>query len=591
MTSKTKLAVLVTIIVIVVAAAVALSYGTFDKKDSDKDNGHAFPDPIEESDRDYPTASAAEESYAKTIETLKSSLSDSSLSVDDMTESIEAAAEEFSKIRDYYVWMYLDYSEKPTEMADTYTSWTELAAHLYNDVSTVLKESLSGPCAETVEKAMKACGLDPEEYRNYDEATQADLEFNAKETSLIADYNDLMYGDYEISYGGKTWTLDSIAASTTLSDEQKMELTTMLYEAQYTEAAEIYVELVKIRNDFAVSKGYDNYSTYAYKAIYGRDYTPTEAKAFISLTGTMYDAYVDVLRASYFDESMSPSKYAWMDGLAGYEFIEAVTPFIDSMGDEYAKLLDYMVEYGLIDICDDAGRKEGSYTVELYTRGSAVTYIGQVGEGYEAPWTVKTVVHEFGHAANFCLNPKYTSCYDVMDIHSQGLEALYCASGLVGEGSSRAMASYVVQNLLWNGAVSGVMTELELWAYETEAETGSLTAEDVTEKFGSLLETYGIHYSEDVDEKYLWVTVSSIFETPHYVISCGTSAIGALELFEQATENYDSAKAKYLDLVFQQGVDGYSEAVKKAGLTNAFDVDAVKAILAECTTALERVKA
>ncbi len=591
MSSKTKLAVVIAVIVIVIAAAIALGSGISNKNDS-QDKGHAFPDPIEDGDRDYPTAAEAEESFTKTVETLKSSLSDSSLSADDMARSIEAAAEDLQKARDCYVWMYLDYSEKPAEYADTYTAWTELVNHLYDDLATVLKESLSGPCAETAEKAMETYGLDPEEYRNYNEMTQEEKDLNEREAILIAEYNSLISGDYEITYGGSTWTLSSIADSTTLSDEQKMELIEMLYEEQYTEAAEIYVELVQIRNDYAVLKGYDNYSEYAYKEVYGRDYTPTEGGSFSSLVGAAYEAYVDVLRASYFDDSMSPTKYAWMDELEGKEFIDAVTPFIDSMGDEYAKLLDYMVKYDLIDLCSETGRKEGAYTADLYVRGSAVTYIGEIGEDYEAPWTARAIVHEFGHAANFCLNPKYTSCYDVMEIHSQGLEALYCTSGLVGEGSSRAMASYVMQNLLWNGVIApGLVTELELWAYETEAETHSLTAEQISDKFGSILEAYGIHLPTDYDEKHAWAAVSTIFESPHYYISCGTSAIGAIELFVEAAENYDAAKEKYLDLVFQQGIEGYSEAVKKAGLTNAFDTDAVEAILEECLTAVQNVKA
>ena len=589
MSSRTKLAVLVVIVVIAIAAVIALNPGTSDRSGSD--TGHAFPDPIEEGDRDYPTAAEAEESYAETIETLKSSLSDSSLSADDMAESIETAANEYTKLLDYYSWMYLDYNKKPTEFTDTYTAWTELRGHMYDDLATALKESLSGPCAETAAKAMETCGLDPEEYRNYDEMTQAEKDFNEREADLIADYNNLMYGDYEMSYGGSTWTLDSIVNDTTLSDDQKADLIGMLYEEQYTEAAEIYVELVQIRNDFAELKGYDNYSEYAYEVVFGRDYTPTDGKAFTALTETAYNAYIDVLRASYFDDSMSSSKLAWMDDLEGDGFIDAVNPFIDSMGDEYAKLLDYMTEYDLIDLCSDSGRKEGSYASELYNRGSAVIYIGQIGDGYEAQWTAKTLVHEFGHAANFCLNPNYTSCYDVMEIHSQGLEALYCASGLVGEESSRAMAAYIVQNLLNNITMSGLLTELELWAYETEAETNSLTAEQVSDKFGSILDAHGIHFTVDYDEKYCWATVPHLFESPHYYISYGTSAIGAIELFVEASENYDAAKEKYLNLVFQQGIDGYTEAVKEAGLVNAFDTDAVKAILEGCVSALKRVEA
>ena len=589
MSSRTKLAVLVVIIVIAIAAVIALNPGTSDKNGSD--TGHAFPDPIEEGDRDYPAASEAEESYAETIETLKSSLSDPSLSADEMAESMNAAATDLLKFRDWNTWVYLDYSKKPAEFSDTYKAWDELNNHLDDDLAVALKESLSGPCAKTVEEAMAICGVDPETYRNYGEMTQKEKDLNENVTELVAEYNALMAGEYEMEYGGSTWTLDSIVNDTTLSEDLKTELIGMLYEEQYSEAAEIYVELVRIRNDYAILKGYDNYSTYAYEIVFGRDYTPTEGRAFTTLIETAYRAYVDVSRASYDDDSMSSNRLAWMGDLEGDGFIDAATPFIDSVSDEYAKLLDYMTEYDLIDICDDAGRKGGAFTASLDIRGSAVIYIGEIGEGIPAQRTVEAIVHEFGHASNFCLNPNYSSCEDIIEIHSQGLEALYCTSGLVGEGSSRAMAAYIVQILLNNIIMSELLTELELWAYETEAETNSLTAEQVSDKFGSILDAHGIHFRTVFDEKYYWATVPHLFERPHYYISYGTSAIGAIELFVEASENYDAAKEKYLDLVFQQGIDGYTEAVKEAGLTNAFDTDAVEAILEECTSALQRVKA
>jgi len=551
MSPKTKLATVFAIVAIAIVAVIALNPGS-----SNQSNGHAFPEPIEVGDRDYPVASEAEESYADTIKTLKSSLSDSSLSANDMSESIKVAAEDYLKMRDYYVWMYLDYSKKPTEYADTYAAWTGFVAHIYDDLAITLKESLSGPCAKTVEKAMKICELDPEEYRNYEEITQEDKDFNEKEADLIAEYNNFI-------------------------DEK-----------QYDKAAETYVKLVQIRNEFAVLKGYDNYSEYAYKIVYGRDYTPAEGKAFTSLTKTAYETYVNVYRATYFDESMSPSKLAWMNNLTLDDFVDAVTPFIDSMSDEYAKLLDYMIENDLIDFCTDDGRKEWTYSADLYTRGSAMIYIGEIGNGFDGQYTAKNLVQEFGHVANVCLNAKYTSCYDVKGFYSLGLASLYCTSGLVGEESSRAMAAYIMQSLLWdNVVVPGLLTELELWAYETEAETHSLTAEQVSEKFESILDAYGIYFDTDYDEKYYWVTVSQLFDSPHSCISYGTSAIGAIELFVEATENYDAAKEKYLDLVFQQDINGYSEAAKKAGLTNAFDTDAVKAILDKCVSALDKVKA
>ncbi len=589
MSSRTKLAVLVAIIVIAIAAVIALSPGTSDKNGSD--TGHTFPDPIEEGDRDYPTAAEAEESYAETIETLKSSLSDSSLSADEMFECIVTASEERLKMADYYAWVYLDYNRNPSEFEDTYTAWSDFCNHLNDDYIVAVKESLSGPCAETVEKALKDNDVDPDEFRNYGEMTQEEKDFRQKETALVAEYTALVTDDYTMTYGGNTWTLDSIENDTTLSDRDKAVLAWMLEQEQYGEAAEIYVELVQIRNDFAVLKGYGNYAEYAYEVVYGRDYTPTEAKSFSELVDVAKETYGKIYELMGSDSTMSSDNLAWMDDYEGDGFFDVVSPFIDSVSDEYAKLLDYMTEYDLIDICTDSGRQTGAYTQNLYIRNSAVIYVGEAGDGYSGYRTASTIVHEFGHAANFCLNPNYTSCYDIKEIHSQGLEALYCTSGLIEEGA-RALAAQKLYSMLTSAVeMPGLLTELELWAYETEAETDSLTGTQVHDKFVSILESHGYDSNVALYNGYLWAKIPHLFEKPHYYISYGTSAIGAIELFVEAVDDYNAAKEKYLGLVFQQGIDGYTEAVKEAGLTNAFDTDAVKAILEGCVSALQRVKA
>ncbi len=588
MNSRTRLAVLVAIIAIIVATAIALDPRPSDRNDSDQGNGHAFPNPIEEGDRDYLAASEAEESYAETIETLKSSLFDSSLSADDMAESIEAANAERLKMRDYYVWMYLDYCEKPAEFGDTYKAWTVLRTHLDDDLATALKESLFGPCAETVGKAMEACGLDPETYRNYDEMTQEETDFREKEADLIAEYDSIMFENYEMEYGGTVWTSESIMTDASLTRDQKNELLTMLEYKQGEDVVGIFIELVQIRNDYAVLNGYENYSEYAYEVVYGRDYTPTEAGSFSDILDVAWDVYNKMMGDD--DSMMSFDRLDWLDSYEGDGFIDVVSPFIDSVSDEYAKLLDYMIEYDLIDIFSETGRVEAGFTRGLYTRGSAAIYVGYAGDTWLGSTTVRTIVHEFGHAANFCLNPNPSACQDIVEIHSQGLEALYCTSGLAGEGS-RAFATEELAGLMYDSIMqTGWLTELELWAYETEAATDSLTADSVRDKYVSILEPYCGH-EEASKNAYFWAQYPHLFKNPHYYISYGTSAIGAIELFVEASENYDAAKEKYLSLVFQQGIDGYSEAVKEAGLTNAFDADAVKAILNECIPALKRVEA
>ena len=578
------------IIAIVALAFVFALNPTMQNDDRDSGQAHVFPRPVEDEDRDYPPASVAEKSYNSELDALRSSLSDPTLDADAMAAAIRESKDMRNRMYEWYVWIYLDYHEKPAELRDEYEAWSVLYHHIYDDYATVVKESLSGSCADTVEKALVLCDMNPDRYRNAGSTSlEKKTDLAQREAVLLADYTSLMTGDYEMTYGGSKWTLNSIYGSDTLSDSQKEELATMLREERYQEAAEIYVDLVGVRNDIAVLHGYGNYAEYYYRAVSGRDYTPADARSFADLVAPAFELDMLSQNALFSDGPMSLSNLTWMYELEGNEILDAVEPFIDSMGDEFERLLDYMVEYDLIDICDEDGRIRTSYSYKLEHSGGAVIYLGGEEEGGE--WNApRVLIHEFGHAAASSLNPDFTQCDDVLEIHSQGLEVLYGASGLDGNDSSDAICAYILFQLSYNVFMAGMLTELELWAYETEVATDSLTADQVCDKFLAILDRFGIHFNVGFDEKYFWMDFSHLFTQPNGYISYGTSAIGAIELFVEATEDYGAAKEKYLNLLFQQDIYGYSATVKEAGLTDAFDIEAAKAILEKCIVILKSME-
>ncbi len=325
-----------------------------------------------------------------------------------------------------------------------------------------------------------------------------------------------------------------------------------------------------------------------YKNIYGREYSPSEAERFVALAGKANDLCNSLTDITGYDLDKVEDKLSWIGALDSEGLIDVVTPLIDSVDPDYARLLDYMVEYGLIYNCDDPGHIITGYTTSVRARNSAVIYNGYLGIGRTAS---TTLVHEFGHAANACLVANHSWNYDVHEIHSQGLEALYCASGLVGNGSEGAMTYSFARGLLTTVSLAGVLTEFEVWAYETEAETGSLTVDQALDRFGEILDPLGrtFDWNFSFDMRYFWTDVLHLFNYPHYYISYGTSALNAIELYLKAIEDYDGAKELYLDLTYQSGVYGYVPAVKEAGLTNAFDIEESERILDRFEEALRAI--
>ncbi len=549
----------------------------------------AFPDPIQDGDKDYPTAAEAEARYAEVISSLDASLSDGSLDVDAMAEAITVAIQGYNYYYDRYTWVQLDYNIDPERMSSEYLAWSNLTWAMTDDINASIRDGLSGPCADTVDAALRSIGEDPDSYRDSDVTSEEAMALKERENALVTEYYRIIGTDYAVmDSDGSTWTLKDIEGSATLTHDEKVSLSAQIYQEKYGDAAEVYVELVGVRNDYAAEMGYGDYTEYVYKEYYGREYSPSEAERFVALAGKANDLCNSLTDITGYDLDKVEDKLSWIGALDSEGLIDVVTPLIDSVDPDYARLLDYMVEYGLIYNCDDPGHIITGYTTSVWARNSAVIYNGYLGIGRTAS---TTLVHEFGHAANACLVANHSWNYDAHEIHSQGLEALYCASGLVGNGSEDAMTYSFARGLLTTVSLAGVLTEFEVWAYETEAETGSLTVNQALDRFGEILDPLGrtFDWNFSFDMRYFWTDVLHLFNYPHYYISYGTSALNAIELYLKAIEDYDGAKELYLDLTYQSGVYGYVPAVKEAGLTNAFDIEESERILDRFEEALRAI--
>lgn len=584
MEQKNKIIAAVAIVAIVaaLAAAYALSPG-----DSHRPGASAFPDPIQDGDRDYPPAAEAEARYAEAMASLEAALSDSSLDSDAMADEIQAAMSEFYTYADKFRWVELDYY-MGRDVGAEYQAWSNLVPVMSDDLCSIVKDALSGPCASTVEAALRSMDEDPGKYRNYNVMSEEAKALIERETELEAEYRGIMDAEYSVTDpSGRTWTLSTVNESTTLTDEEKSALTAEICEAKLGDAAAVYVELVGVRNDYAVQIGYDDYAEYMYKSIYGREYTSSEAVKIVELAGKADRMSDDLMDMMGYTQEMLDDETAWLGSLDSEGLIDAVTPFIDSIDSDFARLLDYMDEYGLIYNCDEPGSLIAGYTDSLVTRGSALIYNGYLAFGGSSS---TVLVHEFGHAANCCLVDGGSSNNDVREIHSQGLEALYCASGLVGNGSENAMACIFASNMLWAVSLSGIFTAFEVWAYEIESETGSLTVDQVLDRFGEIVDSTGFRVDRPYDVRYYWTEIPHLFDQPHYLVGYGTSGINAIELYLEAIDDYDGAKERYLALTYQSGVHGYVPAVEQAGLTNAFDIEASSKILDRFWEALGDLK-
>ena len=110
--------------------------------------------------------------------------------------------------------------------------------------------------------------------------TREELALLERETALVNEYWEAVVQEPSVQSGGRTWTraqADAAYLVGSLEEDAYLTLVGELAAGRNGVLAPIYLELVKVRNQYAASKGYDDYVQYAYQTVYGRDYTPEEA--------------------------------------------------------------------------------------------------------------------------------------------------------------------------------------------------------------------------------------------------------------------------------------------------------------------------
>lgn len=115
--------------------------------------------------------------------------------------------------------------------------------------------------------------------------TREELALLERETALVNEYWEAVVQEPSVQSGGRTWTraqADAAYLVGSLEEDAYLTLVGELAAVRNGVLAPIYLELVKVRNQYAASKGYDDYVQYAYQTVYGRDYTPEEAPSSIA---------------------------------------------------------------------------------------------------------------------------------------------------------------------------------------------------------------------------------------------------------------------------------------------------------------------
>lgn len=344
--------------------------------------------------------------------------------------------------------------------------------------------------------------------------------------------------------------------------------------------AELFVELIKVRNQIAVKMGYDNYAEYAKKELFGREYTDAEIAEFYSAVKEYFvplyeKAGVGLLLSKETGKSMTEDDVL----LTARSAVKRINP-------ELADSYEYMIANNIYDIRPNENKNPGagSYTVIIPRLNVPYIYINPI-YGYDivGVYGVTTLIHEFGHFASMLNTPEMefsdasaflSPSIDTAEIHSQGLEVL--SERYYGRMFG-ADASAMRYNLLFNlvcAVIDGCL--VDQWQEQVYA-----MDEPTVEKLNvALVDIIAEYYGECAPEnaQNIWTGLHHNYNTPMYYLSYALSASIALGLYSDSLENYDGAVDKYMCISSEGVYRTFAEITDMCGLYNIYDKSVMKEI-------------
>ncbi|MBE6633668.1 MAG: hypothetical protein E7620_04905 [Ruminococcaceae bacterium] len=347
-----------------------------------------------------------------------------------------------------------------------------------------------------------------------------------------------------------------------------------LSDSEFDEETErIYFALIENNNRIAKLNGYDDYWTYAYENVYGRDYGVEEIQRVRELVKkylvdlcqqamvmfyTIYERLHSMEREMVLDilEQDYSQDDSYVDG------------YISTFGSEEQVLMNTIFDEKNSIFAVGLNALEGAFTTYLYSYEQPVCFFGP---GYQNSYTV---VHELGHYYSFLCNDTDQYQLDLMELQSQGNEWLFTAylEDAVGGNVAKAVAAYQIYNALAVILIGMVIDEFEQGCYQ-----GKVTYADQLDNWmKTVVAGYGGEdffgtYITDIYAYWRAVTVQSSV----YYVSYAVSMLEAMQVYSVARERgYANAMSCYLavtDLSEWETLPTFMEVLQAAGLHTPMD--------------------
>lgn len=435
---------------------------------------------------------------------------------------------------------------------------------------------------ETMKTVLESAMIDA--LAEYEEMTDEEKQFYLEENSLEKEFEQAAQEDYIIEYSGEEWNFERLINEGALLDyDSYIEVYQGLYQEKNSVLGEIYLELVRLRNERAKLDDYESYAEYAYEALYVRDYTLEDVEElFKEIKRNVAPVFTDAQNIYY---SRDFSALYDLPETTAQERLAKVRLYLEEVDADMLESFDYMEKYRLYDMDPGEGKADTGFTVKLPYYNDVFIF----DSPYNYYYDYATAIHEFGHYNYMFHNMEdillEQNNIDLCEIHSQGLEMLYYEyDDEILEGDAGNLFQFIeVYQMASNTIQAALISEFEIQVYENP----DMTLEELNELYLNLSNKYGIYYDSRITELYSWVDISHIFTSPCYYIGYATSAFSSLDLLTLSQENRYEAVEKYMELTTLPTYAPYCEAIEYVGLRDIFENGIPEEIMQETVGILE----
>ncbi len=377
------------------------------------------------------------------------------------------------------------------------------------------------------------------------------VELMQQEAALQTQYMALQ-SDTTIMWNGEERLVDELMEED-LPYMTLLEVYRLYYEKYNPLAADIFIQLIKVRKQIAEELDYPSYADFAYSFHFDRDYTPDQVKQYnADVAKELSPYYYEVYYNSY-------SKPMTMERV-----MALVKQTAQTFGGEFAAAYSFMEQYKLFDITKSTSKMPGSYMTYLPAYEAPFLYVSPTDDIGD----FMTATHEFGHFVDGYVNCGGTSSIDCNEIFSQGLEFLSLSRAELSKTDRDGLTKSQIADAISTFLTQACYAEFELRVYSLPDE--ELTAEKLNEVFLECYEEFGMgmYGLEDILAPG-WIDIHHFFIAPFYVISYCISLDAALQVYQTELRSGNGLET-YRALMRSASGNTILALLEEAGLESPF---------------------